>query len=342
MSKGTNAGKTPCTSRELPGKRPILLFGHLLVDAISLAAVRASSSIVKGSPMNSRLEQLVERSPEVQKVGSKVSQALHKAVLSSPPAVRSGVDALHGVWLGHPLHPVFTDVTIGAWTAAGMFDTIAMLTDSKRAAWTGDRLVELGTLSAVPTALSGLADFSTIPQPAAKPATLHAMFNIVGVGLNLVSIIARRGGQPGVGRSLSLTALGLTTVSGWLGGMLVYKERVGPDQSEQFYGPKNWKAVIEDADLPEGTPKRVRVSGKSVMLWREKGEIYAIGSVCSHAGGPLHKGKVEDGCVTCPWHDSVFDLRDGSVVHGPATRPQPHFETRVHDQQIEIRLVPTP
>jgi nitrite reductase/ring-hydroxylating ferredoxin subunit len=56
-----------------------------------------------------------------------------------------------------------------------------------------------------------------------------------------------------------------------------------------------------------------------------------------HAGGPLHEGKVEDGRVTCPWHASTFNLADGSLVRGPATAPQPSYETRVQDGKIEVR-----
>jgi nitrite reductase/ring-hydroxylating ferredoxin subunit len=84
----------------------------------------------------------------------------------------------------------------------------------------------------------------------------------------------------------------------------------------------------------------VEVEGKHVLLCRENGEVFAIGAVCSHAGGPLDQGKIRDGCVQCPWHDSVFDLRDGSIVHGPATQPQASFETRVRSGRIEIRLAP--
>jgi nitrite reductase/ring-hydroxylating ferredoxin subunit len=50
----------------------------------------------------------------------------------------------------------------------------------------------------------------------------------------------------------------------------------------------------------------------------------------------LSDGPVEDGCVTCPWHDSRFHLEDGDVVRGPATRPQPVYRTRVNDGNIEI------
>ena len=38
------------------------------------------------------------------------------------------------------------------------------------------------------------------------------------------------------------------------------------------------------------------------------------------------------------WHDSVFDLRDGSVVHGPATYPEPAFDARLNGGKVEVRL----
>jgi nitrite reductase/ring-hydroxylating ferredoxin subunit len=54
--------------------------------------------------------------------------------------------------------------------------------------------------------------------------------------------------------------------------------------------------------------------------------------------GPLSDGDLDDGCVTCPWHHSVFRLSDGSVVHGPATAPQPAFETDVRDGVLWVCL----
>jgi nitrite reductase/ring-hydroxylating ferredoxin subunit len=54
-------------------------------------------------------------------------------------------------------------------------------------------------------------------------------------------------------------------------------------------------------------------------------------------GGPFDRGDVRDGCVTCPWHGSTFRLADGRIVRGPASSPQPHFQTRVSNGQIEIR-----
>lgn len=292
--------------------------------------------------MINQLEQAVERTPKLGDWGTRASLAIHDAVLDGGHATRRAADMLHGTWLGHPLHPVLTDITIGAWTLGGLFDAVAEVSGSDDAAWAGDRLAELGTLSALPTALSGLTDFSTFPEHAARPVSLHALVNVLGVGLYTTSVIERRRGNHGRGRALGWTALALTAFSGWLGGSLVFKHGMGVDHGDRFCGPRDWQPVLDEGDLPDGKPVRVEVEGAGVMLYRRGDRIDAIGSVCSHAGGPLEEGEVHDGCVTCPWHHSVFRLRDGSVVHGPATRPQASFHARVREGRIEVRLANDP
>ena len=74
------------------------------------------------------------------------------------------------------------------------------------------------------------------------------------------------------------------------------------------------------------------------LLYREGSQIFAMGAVCGHAGGPLEEGNFCGGTVQCPWHDSVFHLESGRVKHGPATQRQACFDLRVRDGQIEIKL----
>ena len=63
-----------------------------------------------------------------------------------------------------------------------------------------------------------------------------------------------------------------------------------------------------------------------------------MGAVCSHYGAPLEDGEVDaDDCLVCPWHDSRFRLRDGSVARGPATSPQTSYEVRVRGSRVELR-----
>jgi nitrite reductase/ring-hydroxylating ferredoxin subunit/uncharacterized membrane protein len=289
-------------------------------------------------PVEQAVERAVERASGVGEVGTKASLAVHRAVLKGGEGVRDAVDLLHGTWLGHPFHPVLTEITIGAWFIGGMFDAVGAIGGSRRTRVTGDRLAAIGTACAIPTALTGLADFSTFPKWSARPATLHAALNVANIGLYATSLWHRSHGNRRRGLALSWMAQALTMASAWLGGMLVYKHKVGVDHSERFTGPQDWTPVFHEADLPDGRAKRVEVEGKQVLLCRENEQIFAIGAVCSHAGGPLDQGKIRDGTVQCPWHDSVFDLRDGGIVHGPATQPQAGFETRVRNGRIEIRL----
>jgi nitrite reductase/ring-hydroxylating ferredoxin subunit len=95
--------------------------------------------------------------------------------------------------------------------------------------------------------------------------------------------------------------------------------------------------VLADADLPEGELRRVEVGERRIVLARQGGHVYALEERCSHLGGPLADGMLEDGCIQCPWHGSRFALEDGRVIEGPASIPQPCFETRVRNGRIEVR-----
>jgi nitrite reductase/ring-hydroxylating ferredoxin subunit/uncharacterized membrane protein len=287
------------------------------------------------SRLDQPVQRLINKIPKIGDWGVASSHAIHNEILKYPK-LRKAVDILHGTWLGHPLHPILTDFAIGAWFIGAMLDAASKTEESDKYRWAGGRLQEIGTIAALPTAISGLADFSTIPKPASKTASLHALLNIAGVGLNTVSVIKRR--KDNGGKALSLTALGLTALSAMMGGMLVYKQKVGTDHSQQASELDEWTAVLDSDELSENSTKQVHIQGKGVLLYHSGDHIFAIGSVCSHAGGPLENGEINGDCVTCPWHDSVFCLRDGGIVHGPATQPQPNYEARVHHGKIEVRL----
>lgn len=281
------------------------------------------------------LENAVDRIP-VEKVGWNLSVAMHQAVLRHGWA-RAATDVLHGTWLGHPLHPVLTDLTIGAWFLGGAFDVVGAFEGSREARWAGDRLAEIGTVSAIATVLTGATDFTTYPQGSSRPVTLHAILNISALALYGVSVVDRRRGRRTRGLALSFVAQGLTLASSWIGGNMVYAQGVGVNHAEDFTQVEGWHDVGAADAMDETRMKRVEVDGKAVLLAWVEGEIKAMGAVCSHAGGPLDEGKLSGNCVTCPWHDSVFDMRDGHVVHGPATRPQPPFEARTRNGRIEVR-----
>lgn len=284
------------------------------------------------------LVQKTEQLPGLSESGLKLSRSIHSLVLNGGYPARKVADWLHGTWLGHPLHPMLTDITVGAFTLATLFDVIAAARGARFAEKAADTLISAGSLSAVATAISGIADFSTVEKPAMSSATMHALLNSVNLGLYLISLRDRRNGKRARGVFFSSLALALLAASAWLGGHLVYAHRVGVDRSQEISGPEKWTAVLPETELPEGQPKAVEVEGAKVLLYRCEGTVHAINAVCSHAGGPLEEGAFRDCTVQCPWHDSVFNLRDGSIVHGPATHPQPAFLTRIRKGQVEIRF----
>jgi nitrite reductase/ring-hydroxylating ferredoxin subunit/uncharacterized membrane protein len=297
----------------------------------------AKTSEALAPHLGTNIEQLLKAIPGFEGGTIAVARALHEAVLRGGETTRGLADLLHGVWLGHSLHAVLVEVPVGSWSAAALFDLIGLLGDAHEARWAADALITLGVAAAVPAALAGMADYSAIKEDAAATAGAHAMLNSAALGLFLLSLAARRGGRRGVGVLLALGALTIAGGSAWLGGDMVYRKRVGVNHTPEPSHAEGWIAVLGADELGVGEARRVQLGDDPVMLYRSAETVYAIGAVCSHAGGPLEQGELYDGCVECPWHQSVFDLRDGRVVHGPATMPQPRYETRVINGLIELR-----
>jgi nitrite reductase/ring-hydroxylating ferredoxin subunit/uncharacterized membrane protein len=288
--------------------------------------------------INRQVDQAIEGVPGLREGGQSVARALHQAVLAGGPPTRRLADLLHGVWLGHPLHPVLTDIVVGAWVLGSLFDFLAARGGrNRRLERAADMLVELGTVAAVPTALTGLTDFSAAPRGAMAPAAAHGLLNSAALVSYVGSIAARRAGNRGLGVFFSGLGLAIATLSAYLGGHLVFAKRVGTNHSQPGQQPEKWTPVMAEEALKEGEPRCVEVEGTAVLLYRQANKVYAIGAICGHAGGPLHEGKFDGLTVQCPWHDSVYDLRDGTVIHGPSTYQVPPFEAQIRQGQIRLR-----
>jgi nitrite reductase/ring-hydroxylating ferredoxin subunit len=107
------------------------------------------------------------------------------------------------------------------------------------------------------------------------------------------------------------------------------------------------RVVIKGFTLPpEGTCARVDVSGEPVAVYNVRGVLFAIGAQCTHVGGPLDEGELNDHRVECPWHGSVFDIETGKVLRGPADTPVSAFrafmdkEGLVLEQRLKDSGVP--
>lgn len=242
-------------------------------------------------------------------------------------------DLLSGSWLGHPLHPMLTDVPIGAWVSALGLDLVG----GRRGEQAADRLIVLGVVAAIPTAVSGLSDWSDYLGAERRIGLVHATANVTAVACYGLSLLARRRSARAQGLALSLAGAAAFVTGAYLGGHLSFVRGVNVNRNAWRDGVEEWTPVLNDSELPDNKPVTARVGDIRVLLVRREGRIFAIADRCGHAGGPLHKGRFEDCCVICPWHLSTFRLEDGSLVHGPATVPQPTYEARVTDGKVLIR-----
>jgi nitrite reductase/ring-hydroxylating ferredoxin subunit/uncharacterized membrane protein len=274
--------------------------------------------------MASRLERMDLLDPITATLQGAVSRAVR------PQGIRN---ALSGANLGHPLHPVLKDIPIGAWSMSVLLDVVG----GRSAAPAADRLLDVGIVAALPTAAAGLNDWSDTDGADGRVGLVHAAANLSALSLFTASRAARRAGHRGRGKGLSAAGFGLMSFGGFLGGHLVFGRGVNVNRTAFERRPRQWTPVLADAELAEGGRRAVRADSVPVLLYREGGRIFAIDEICSHFGGPLGKGRIESGCVTCPWHGSTFRLDDGSVVRGPASSPQPVYDVRVHEGQIEVR-----
>lgn len=246
-------------------------------------------------------------------------------------------DLLSGTGIGHPLHPLLTDVPIGAWTSALVLDVVGG-EPARRAA---DRLLVVGALAALPTGVTGLSDLADcVHSDERSLGALHALGNVAALSCFLASYAARRLGRRAGGLELSGLGGVLLAGSGFLGGHLAFRKGIGVDETVFLEPPVEWTAVCQDGELADGKPRRVRLAGTDVVLYRGGGgRLYALANRCSHRGGPLHKGRHTDSTLTCPWHLSTFRLDDGAIVRGPATAPQPVYDVRVQNGSIEVRVL---
>lgn len=242
-------------------------------------------------------------------------------------------DVLSGSWLGHPLHPMLTDLPIGSWTSATLLDLVG----GERAEKAADLLVLTGVVTAVPTAATGASDLSDLGEREKRVGVVHAVSNSIALVCYGASAIARRRGARTRGVALGLVGAAAASFGGLLGGHLTFRTGAGVDRNAFESLPAEWSTLAIDALPADGEMTAGRAAGIDVVVVGHQGGHCALADRCSHQGGPLHEGELVDGRVRCPWHASEFDVTDGRVVHGPATAPQPVFELDTSTDPPRVR-----
>ena len=282
---------------------------------------------------------LVERQEWLAPVQAQGEKLVKNAFEAAGEVGQKAKGFLHGVWLGHPLHAAITDVPIGSWTVAAVLDTLEAVGDKTEYAAGADAAVAIGLVGAAASAAAGLADWSEIHGKAQRVGAMHGLLNIGATCLYGASYMARKAGRRSSGRALGFAGYGLVMVSAFLGGALSYTQKIGVNHSPDVDTdlPDEFVPVCRSEDLPEGKLTKKDLRGTPIVLLKQGTQIYALADQCSHLGGPLSEGKLVGDSVVCPWHGSRFCLKDGKVLNGPATTPQPSFDIQLEAGNVLVR-----
>lgn len=300
-----------------------------------LACAGALRAVLPDSQRQGRVLAAIERTEQDTRLDPPL-QGIQRAVHALPLSEEDR-DLLHGHWLGHPVHPLLVQVPIGTWMSAAVLDLIP----GKRRHYAPAMLIATGLGAAVPATVTGWIDWAELRKPQMRVGLVHALANSVAVVLYTASLGARLRGRSVRGRALGYAGLTAVGIGGALGGHLAYRQAAAVNHAEDIpvRTEPGWHSLGAHGELPVGKAVRRTVGETPVLVVRESGgAVHVLADRCSHMAGPLSQGEISDGCVRCPWHGSVFRLSDGWNVSGPATSPQPVFETRHVDGQVEARL----
>jgi nitrite reductase/ring-hydroxylating ferredoxin subunit/uncharacterized membrane protein len=255
---------------------------------------------------------------------------------------------------GHPIHPALIPFPFAFLYGAFFFDLAGRLS-GRPALWTtGAYLSLVGITSALVAAVPGFIDyFNTVPPKSSgkRRATKHMLANLSAVILFAIAWAVRGHTEalPGVIMLiLEVVALGLLTVGGWMGGVLVNRNQIGVDHRYAQAG--RWKE--EKVQLKGGQPipvgradelkvdqmKLLHVGGRRVVLARTVEGYVAFDDRCTHRGGSLAGGVMIGGVVQCPWHGSQFDCRKGAVKAGPAEQPISTYSVSEREGSVFLTL----
>src|SRR5260370_10712608 len=149
------------------------------------------------------LNHIVNRFIDRQRWLEPVADSLQKIVTGTYKVLgKPGHDLktlVHGTWLGHPLHPVLTDIPIGAWTLAVLFDIIYLFRGTHGWVSAADVTIFVGLLGAVGAAITGYTDWSDTFERERRVGIAHGLLNTTAIAVYLVSLIIRvGGGRPGL------------------------------------------------------------------------------------------------------------------------------------------------
>lgn len=298
----------------------------------------ADPGIARPEEFDRGVQAVEAEKPQSTPIDEKLQKLLDKSLYAGGnPEAQKIRNFLNGTWLGEPLHAALTDLPIGAWTAAIVFDLLDWIRHRQEFSSAADTSIAIGLAGAAGAAVTGLTDWSDVDPPARRLGLIHGLLNSGVTTLFITSLVLRKRKARAAGRLFAALGYGLLSYSAHLGGKMVYEHRVGVDRTAGQVFPEDFVPVLAESQLAESTPARATHNGTSILLVRRGARIFAMAETCSHFSAPLSEGKLVGDSIVCPYHSSRFALEDGRVLDGPAVHPQPCLDVRVRNGQIEVR-----
>ena len=270
-------------------------------------------------------------------------------------------DFLEGKSLGHPIHPMLVHFPIGLFFLSLLLDIASFVFPNvPNLVLASFYAISLGLIAALVAAVPGFADYTDIRRdhPAKRIATAHMILNLFLVTLYVINLAVRFSADVDLkvhplAFLLSLVGVALLSISGYLGGRLVYDDGIAVGRHKRHMPtPRDTihlTAPILGADsvfvpimaaqqLRERETLRVEIGGQIMAVAKIDNQLFAFQEFCTHRFGPLSEGKFEGFNVQCPWHNSCFDVRTGKVTNGPAKVDLKIFKVETREGKVGILL----
>ncbi|MDA4137357.1 MAG: non-heme iron oxygenase ferredoxin subunit [Thaumarchaeota archaeon] len=100
---------------------------------------------------------------------------------------------------------------------------------------------------------------------------------------------------------------------------------------------EEFQKAADVSEIPQGTIKIVKVKGQEVSIANVEGKFYAFPNRCTHAGGPVGRGRLTGFVVQCPLHGSKFDITTGAVISPPALTPLHTFAVKLEKGEVWVK-----
>jgi len=287
-----------------------------------------------------------EESPKTKAVEEKLQKLVHKAFASAGPTGRKMKNFLNGTWIGHPLHVILTDVPIGAWTTALVFDALELVSGRDDFATTADNSVAIGIAGALGAALTGVTDWQDADAPARRLGMIHGILNLSGTALFAASLISRKRKSRTLGRILGVLGYGVMTTAARLGGKMVYEHRVGVDRTASQTFPADFVSVLAESELAESEPKRAEHERFVQALCEIEPVVAEVRSLARRFLGLMHRRKLREfdrwltrlsKCAAPEMQSFAASLRaDLSAVRAAFSSPWSNGPTEGHINRLKL------